>query len=189
MGPNRGLVVYRTARIQLGFWPLSLNYVFSAQTAPVVQFANAQVFGTPVFNHTRDLSYIWDEVFFPITYANNLDAMSTLILDVGGHYTSEFLQGAEAELREMQHYFLVPSVELKPNVYMKVTDNWLELRMRYVVDPKKRRAASNFIYSEVFKRMQGRKDIAIASTTMDLTVHGRNSRSESTPKAPDEKAA
>jgi len=43
--------------------------------------------------------------------------------------------------------------------------------MRYLAEPKKRRAASSFIYTEVFKRVQGSNDISIASETMDLTVH------------------
>ena len=42
--------------------------------------------------------------------------------------------------------------------------------MRYVVDPKKRRNATNFIYREVFKRVREREDIQIASETMELTI-------------------
>lgn len=166
------------------------NWIHADQASGrIVQFANAQVFGTPVFNYTRDLSFIWDEVFFPVTYDSNIKAMSKLMLDVGGQYTREYLQGAEQQLEHMKNYFLVPSVELKPNVYLKVTDNWIELRMRYVVDPKQRRSASNFIYSGIFDGMQGRKDIAIGSSTMDLTIHGRDSRSESKPKPNQPKAA
>jgi hypothetical protein len=40
-----------------------------------------------------------------------------------------------------------------------------------VVDPKKRRPASSFIYTEVFNRVSKANDIQIASETMDLTVH------------------
>ncbi len=54
---------------------------------------------------------------------------------------------------------------------VKATSNWLELTMRYVVDPKKRRPASSFIYTEVFKRVSKADDILITSETMDLTVH------------------
>lgn len=56
---------------------------------------------------------------------------------------------------------------------MKVTSNWLDLSMRYVVDPKKRRDASNFIYRETFKRIRQRDDIQIAFETMDLTVQNK----------------
>src|SRR5581483_8629 len=51
-----------------------------------------------------------------------------------------------ARLLEHTGTFLVPPFELKPNVFLKVTSNWLELSMRYVVEPKQRRNASNFLY-------------------------------------------
>jgi hypothetical protein len=60
-----------------------------------------------------------------------------------------------------------------------VTDNWVELTLRYLVDPKRRRNASTFIFSEVFRQFQKRKDIKIASSTMDLTVHGAELKSAS----------
>ena len=63
----------------------------------------------------------------------------------------------------MQRTFLVPTFELDPLVYARITSNWFELSMRYVVDPKKRRNANSFIYSEVFKRVREREDIQIAS--------------------------
>ena len=70
----------------------------------------------------------------------------------------------------MQRYFVVPEFELDPVVYIEITSNWVSLRMRYVVDPKERRNATNFIWREVFERIQKRKDTTIGSTTMDLTV-------------------
>ncbi len=90
---------------------------------------------------------------------------------MSGEYTREVLEGAEQQLENMRRSFLVPAVDLKPNVFLKVTDNWLELSLRYITDPKKRRVSSNFIYAEVFKRLREIKDIQIASSTMDLTVH------------------
>ncbi len=59
---------------------------------------------------------------------------------------------------------------MKPQVYMKVTSNYLDLTMRYVVDPKQRRKASSFIYWRVFERLQQQGDIQIGSSTMSVTV-------------------
>lgn len=109
----------------------------------------------------------------PITYDSNIKAMTEIFTEVGNDYTRDFLKGAQSQLEQMRHYFLVPSMDLKPSVYLQVTSNWVQLTMRYVVDPKQRRAASSFIYTHVFERMQGRKDISVGSSTMDLTVHGK----------------
>jgi small-conductance mechanosensitive channel len=129
------------------------------------------IFGTPILNYTQHLSLIWDEVVLPITYNSNMESAIRILTDVGSEYTREFLKNAEHDLEQMRRQFVVPHLELKPVVYVKVTSNWLELTMRYVVDPKQRRAASSFIYKEVFKRISQAQDIQIASETMDLTVH------------------
>lgn len=160
-----GIGLFYTRMMEIGNW-IQADQV----TGRIVQISNSQIFGTPIFNYTQMFSYIWDEVKLPITYSSNLEAASTILLDVGNEYTREFLEGAQSQLEEMRQYFLVPAFELKPNVFLKVTSNWLELNMRYVVEPKKRRSASNFLYREVFKRIRERNDIQIASETMDLTV-------------------
>ncbi len=167
--------------IDIGFFYTRMleigNWIGGDQaTGRIVQFPNAQIFGTPIFNYTQSFSYIWDEATLPITYNSNLQQASKILTDVGGEYTREFLQGAQEQLEEMRRYFVVPSIELNPVVYVKVTSNWLELTMRYIVDPKKRRPASSFIYTEVFQRVQKRHDITIASETMDLTVQQKENK-------------
>jgi small-conductance mechanosensitive channel len=159
---------FYTRMMEIGNW-ISADQA----TGRIVQIPNSQVFGTAIFNYTQNFSYIWDEVKLPITYSGNLEAASEILLDIGGQYSREFLKGAEAQLEAMRRNSLVPELELKPNVFLKVTDNWLELSMRYVVDPKQRRNASNFIYRETFKRIRDRKDIQIASETMDLTLQNK----------------
>jgi small-conductance mechanosensitive channel len=137
----------------------------------IVQFSNSSIFGTPVYNYTQNFSYIWDEIKIPVTYASNVESMKKLMLDAGQAYTGEFLQKAESDLERMQRFFLVPDIDLKPAVFLKVTDNWVELTLRYIVDPKKRRAASTYLYGKVFENLQQYDDIQIASSTMDITVH------------------
>src|SRR5690348_13055757 len=157
---------FYTRMMEIGNWISGDQY--SGRT---IQFANAQVFGTPVFNYTRTFGYIWDEVRIPITYASNVKALSDILKNVGQEYTREFLKGARKQIEKMQRYFMVPSFEIEPDVYIKVTDNYIEVTLRYIVDPKQRRKASSFIYAEAFRQMRDRDDIQIGSTTMDLTVH------------------
>jgi hypothetical protein len=137
----------------------------------IVQFSNAQIFGQPVYNYTQNFSYIWDEIKLMITYSSNIKAVKQIMLDCGSDYTHQFLHEAEADLERMKKFFLVPAFDLKPAVYMKVTDNWIELTLRYIVDPKKRRSASTFLYGNVFDAITDRDDVQIASSTMDLTLH------------------
>ena len=164
------------------------NWIGADQaTGRIVQFSNSRIFGdTAVYNYTRNFSYIWDEIKLPVTYASNLKAIKEILLEAGSEYSNEFLQGAERELQEMKRYFVVGEMELKPQVYMKVTDNWVELTLRYLVNPKQRRTASNFIYERAFQRLQGRDDITIASSTSDIAIHWKEDQSSSGEKAREE---
>jgi small-conductance mechanosensitive channel len=137
----------------------------------IVQFSNSNIFGKPIYNYTQNFSYIWDEIKIPITYASNVESVKRIMLDAGRAYTEEFLKEAQADLEQMQRFFLVPTVDLKPAIFLKVTDNWVELTLRYIVDPKKRRVASTFLYDAVFKKIRELGDVQIASSTMDITVH------------------
>ncbi len=166
MGDIIDVGFFYTRMMEVGNW-IGADQV----TGRLVQFSNSRVFGHAVFNYTQNFAYIWDVVMIPITYTSNVQDTTKALLEVGNEYTREFLKGAREQLEDMRRYFLVPEFELEPQVYLAVTSNWIELTMRYVVDPKKRRSASSFIYGEVFKRIQGREDIAIASETMDLSVH------------------
>lgn len=140
-------------------------------TGRTVQFSNAKVFAGAIFNYTSHFQYIWDEIRLPITYASNLKAANDILLDAGRDYTKEFLAGAEKELDQMGRDFLVPRFQLDPNVYVRVTSNWVECSLRYIVDAKLRREAANFIYRKVFEQVQARQDIQIASETLDVAVH------------------
>jgi len=169
--------------IDVGFFYTQMmeigNWITADQmTGRLVQFSNSNVFGNPVFNYTRNFSYIWDEVRLPITYASDVGQARRILLEAGGQYTKEFLEGARNELEQMRRHVLLPEVELAPAVYMKVTSNWVELTMRYVVEAKLRRRASTFIYSCVFDSLQKNANVTIASETMDLTVHPPDSHQE-----------
>jgi hypothetical protein len=162
-----------TRMMEIGNWISGDQY-----SGRILQFPNAQIFGTGVFNYTRDFEYIWDEIHLNITYQSNLQAATDILTQAATQYTQEFLQGAQQQLARMQEYFLVPDFELKPQVYVKVTTNWVGLTMRYVVDPRKRRAASSFLYRTVFEHMQNRHDISIGTDTMEITYKRANSESE-----------
>jgi small-conductance mechanosensitive channel len=158
---------FYTRMMEIGNWIGGDQY-----SGRIIQFANAQVFGASVFNYTRNFAYIWDEIKLPITYGSNVKAATELLKSVGGEYTREFMRDAEPQIEKMQRIFMVEKFEVEPAVFMKVTDNWVELTLRYLVAPRKRRAAATYIFSEIFRQIQQRKDIEIASSTMALTIQG-----------------
>lgn len=156
---------FYTRMMEIGNWIKGDQY-----SGRIVQFANAQIFGAAVFNYTRNFAYIWDEVALPITYPSNIQAATEIMGQAGEEYTHEYLQGAQQSLEQMQRYFLVSPFELRPQVYLNFDSNFVTLTMRYLVDPKKRRSARNFLFTRILDRVQQRDDISFGSDTMDISV-------------------
>jgi small-conductance mechanosensitive channel len=181
--------------IDIGFFYTRMmeigNWITADQaTGRIVQMSNAQVFGAPVFNYTQNFSYIWDEIDLPITYDSNIEEATKIMSEAGTDYTQDFMQKAEHDLESMRHSFLVPTVELKPHVFLSFDSNYVTLTMRYIVDPHQRRGAKNFLFSRMLQKIQERHDIQWGSTTSDVTVHAHFEQDRQiAPDRPDQKAA
>lgn len=139
-------------------------------TGRIVQFPNASVYQSPIFNYTQNFSFIWDELQLPITYSSNILKATEILVSVGEEYTQKFVDPAKSEIEKMRNTFLLPDLTLKPVVYTKVTSNYVELTMRYLVDARHRRDAHSWLNWNMFHRLQPHNDITIGSDTMNLTL-------------------
>lgn len=161
-----GIGIFYTRMLEIG------NWIHGDQaTGRIVQFPNANVYQHPVYNYTLNFSYIWDELMLPVTYASDVAAATEILAKTGEEYTRDFLESARGELERLRSNYLLPDLNLEPTVFTRVTSNYVELRMRYLVDPRKRRVASSWLYARIFDRVRENPNIGIGSDTMDLTLH------------------
>ncbi len=161
-----GIGIFYTRMLEIGNWIKA-----DQATGRIVQFPNASVYQHPVYNYTQNFSYIWDELMLPVTYASDVAAASAILVKTGEEYTRDFLGPAAAEIKQLRASFLLPDLNLKPTVYTRVTSNYVELTMRYLVDPRQRRPVNSWLFERIFERVSANPQIAISSETYDLTVH------------------
>ena len=110
-------------------WVRSRQY-----TGRVVTVSNARIFDEPVYNYTRDFPYLWEEIAIPIPYTADRRRAEQIILDsVTRHTTPLEEYGREALDRMRRQYFVREVADLRPRVYFRLTDNWLELTVRFIV--------------------------------------------------------
>ncbi len=161
--------VFYTRMFEIGKWIAG-----DQATGRIVQFSNAQIYQNPVFNYTGGFPYLWDEVLLPVTYDSNRERARQIMLEAGDTVTASFQQEAERQVKLLADRYLLPNFQLKPVVYLKVTSNYLELRMRYLVGAKERRTVNSAIYERMFAKVAEAEDVRMGSETMDLTLHGRS---------------
>jgi small-conductance mechanosensitive channel len=89
------------------------------------------------------------------------------MLEAAGRHTVKIGELSLEALDRMQRRFNVPSTSLEPRVYYLITDNWLELTVRFVVREHGIRALKDAISRDILSGFD-EAGIGIASTTIDI---------------------
>ena len=144
-------------------WVKSRQY-----TGRIVTVSNARIFDEPVYNYTRDFPYVWEELSLPIPYSADRGAAERILLDSAGQETVPITQLSGEDLREMQRRYAVRSADIKPRVYYRLTDNWLELTVRFIARDHAIRELKDAMARRILAELD-QAGIAVASTTYEIT--------------------
>jgi small-conductance mechanosensitive channel len=143
-------------------WVQSREY-----TGRIVTVTNDKLFDEPVYNYTREFPYIWEEMSVPIAYNANRIRAEEILLEAAARYTVPIAQLSQGALDEMQRRYFVKPAEMKPKVYYRLTDNWLELTVRFIVQDHGIRALKDSMARDVLRALD-EAGIVIASATFEI---------------------
>ena len=136
-------------------------------TGRIVTVSNGKLFDEPVYNYTRDFEYVWEEIKLPITYQADRDRVEEILLSAARDHTLSIAQMGQESLAAMREKYFVHDAELKPSVYFRITDNWLEMTLRFVVAEHGIRTLKDKMNRQILKELDAAK-IGIASATYDI---------------------
>ncbi len=143
-------------------------WVHSRQfTGRIVTVSNSKIFAEPVFNYTRDFPFIWEEMAIPITYTADRARAGAIMLEAARHHATEAGALAAEKKAELKEQFGVDPVDLDPRVYYRLTDNWLELTVRFLVGTHRIRGVKDAMSRQIITELDG-AGIGIASATYDI---------------------
>jgi small-conductance mechanosensitive channel len=133
-------------------------------TGRIVTVTNDKVFDEPVYNYTREFPYIWDEINLPIKYGDDCGTAEQILLDAAREHalTKSEIGGDEVERLETQ--FGISGEDLDPRVYWRMTDNWLELTVRFLAPDHGIRPIKDAMIRQILANLTKAK-IEIASGT------------------------
>jgi small-conductance mechanosensitive channel len=136
-------------------------------TGRLVVVSNKATFDEPVFNYSAMWEFVWQEVMFPINYRDDWKRAEQII-DEEARAISATDEAHEA-MHQMQERYPVPHSELEPRVYVRATDNYMELSARFVVPVRTSRTAVNDLTRRIRERLD-EAGIPISSSTTEVTV-------------------
>ncbi len=136
-------------------------------TGRIVTVANNKIFDEPIFNYTRDFPFIWEEIAIPITYETDRRKTEEIMLAATKKHTLEINQMSQESVQKLENDYFVNVQDFEPKVYYRITDNWLELTVRFIVGEHKIREVKNNISRDMLRDFDA-NNIGIASATYDI---------------------
>jgi small-conductance mechanosensitive channel len=136
-------------------------------TGRLVTISNSQVFDEPIFNYTREFPYIWEEMRLPISYKDDRRTAEKILLDCAARHTVKAQELSAEHLSEMQRRYFLDQPDLAPRVYFRLTDNWIEMTVRFIARASGVRGLKDKMSREILDALDQAK-IGIASSTYDI---------------------
>ena len=153
-----------TTIMEMGEWVSSDNY-----SGRIVKISNAFVFKGPIKNYSMDFHFVWDELNILITYESDVELAKKIIMDESVKLLSEYAEKSKKEWKGMVERYYIENATLDPTLALKMTDNWIELNLRYICDYKLRRSTKHQLFEEIEKSILNTKGkVSIASSTLQL---------------------
>ncbi|MEP6861396.1 MAG: mechanosensitive ion channel domain-containing protein, partial [Deltaproteobacteria bacterium] len=177
MGGVRGDVValsfLQTSIMEMGEPPSMQNadptiWVRSRQyTGRIVTVSNAQIFEEPVYNYTREFPFIWEELRLPIAFRDDRALVEQILLEAAAKETVSIGELASPALAAIEQRFAMKRTEIAPRVYLRITDNWIELTVRFLCKDHDVRGLKDRMSREIMSKLDA-AHIGIASSTYDV---------------------
>lgn len=138
-------------------------------TGRLVQVPNSFILSGKVKNYTKDFSFIWDEVQIMLVYGSNWKKAKDIALKVAKETLYGFEESAKKELLNMGEKYFITTYDVETRLYMKMQENWIDIRIRYVVDPRQRRKIRNNLVQNLLEAYDQEEDINVGTaTSLDL---------------------
>ncbi len=136
-------------------------------TGRIVTITNDKIFDEPVYNYSREFPFIWEEMAIPIPYQADRKRAEEILLEVARSHTIKLTELSEEAIRELERRYFVRRSEIGPRVYYRLTDNWVELSVRFIARDSGIREMKDAISRDIIAALD-KAGIGVASSTYDV---------------------
>ena len=142
------------------------NWVEADQsTGRIIHLPNGKVFLEAQANSSTGFDYIWNEIRVLVTFESNWVKAKSVLQDIANNHAVSLSSTAEKEIFEASKNFMIYYKHTTPIVYTKVKASGVELTVRYLCNPRKRRGSENEIWEDILRQFKLQNDIEFAYPT------------------------
>jgi small-conductance mechanosensitive channel len=144
-------------------------WVHSRQfTGRIVTVTNDKIFDEPVYNYTRHFPYLWDEIRLPIRYGDDRVEAERILLNAANAHALTPERLDPDRLEELERLYNLKGLEIAPRVFLRITDNWLELAVRFLTSDHGTRDIKDAMSRDILSALDS-AGIRVGSTTYEIT--------------------
>jgi small-conductance mechanosensitive channel len=136
-------------------------------TGRIVTVTNDKVFDQPVYNYTREFPYLWEELRIPVPYKGDRQRAEEILLKAARDVTAQIRQESTAARAKLQERYFIDLGDTGPRVYYHLTDNWVELHLRFLAPVRGVRALKDEMQRRLLTDFEA-AGIEIASGTYEI---------------------
>jgi small-conductance mechanosensitive channel len=141
-------------------WEVGGDLVSTHQpSGRVVTVPNSVVLSSQVVNYTTLVHHVWNELAIQVAYETDLEFARETMIAVADDYLGDEMAREIAGYRER---LAETAVELEvqdgPTVNVVQTESWVELRLRYLVHPRRGARVRNALYERILDRFVAHPD-------------------------------
>jgi small-conductance mechanosensitive channel len=153
------------------------NWVDADQsTGRIIHIPNGRIFTEPVANYDKGFRYIWNEVKVLVTFESDWRKAKEILIGIANKHAEHLTAKAEEELLAASRQYLINYTKLTPIVYTKGVDSGVQLTIRYLIEPRRRRGTEHAIWEDIITEFAQQPDVDLAYHTVrgfKLTEEGK----------------
>jgi len=165
IGENAGDVIdinfFKFSIMEIGKWIDG-----ESNTGRVIHIPNGKVFTDNLANYGKGFKYIWNELPVLITFESDWKKAKKILKDLSMKHTTHVSKAAAKKFQEVSKLFMMHQPNFDPEVYTSVEDSGVKLTIRYLCNPRKRRASSQAIWEGVLDAFEKEKTVEFAYPTI-----------------------
>ena len=170
IGNNSGdvidLRIFQFTLLEIGNWVDG-----DQSTGRIIHLPNYKVFNEPLSNYSKGFKYIWDEILVIITFESNWQKAKKILHTIAEKHTEHLSKEAEEQVKEAAKKFMIFYNNLTPTVYTDVKENGIQISIRYLCEPKRRRIATQEIWEDILLEFDKNNDLNLAYPTQRIIIN------------------
>ncbi|TVP50681.1 MAG: mechanosensitive ion channel protein MscS [Mongoliibacter sp.] len=160
IGEHKGDVVdlrlFQFSLLEVGNWVDA-----DQSTGRILHVPNGKVFSDAQANYSQGFDYIWNEQNLYVSLDSNHKKAQKILREIMNDLLQDGFKSIERAMMKAHKEHFIHFGQFTPTVYSKIHERGIQLSLRYLCHPRKRRVLEHQITEAILEKFKAESDIRI----------------------------